>query len=295
MKRLLVLLMVLALFVPVWADAQGMSGPPEVRVLVNDVEIPCVTVLNKWNGATVKRMATFPTLVEQQQGREVPYCEPGAEVRVKFSAPVPDRAELSDRILNPDGTDKYSAPDQPDVQSLTEFPDGWISFELEPNPMSMLSSDGADYEPGASLRGFLLKCWWGENECEYAFMLRTDAGIAAQSKSDDPYEQIAALEPQDYEGLFSWVGRADGAYADALAWRLGESFALNGNAFVSALLACDEQTRTGAIDLLVYEFTIIYGEMESAQAMDALEQLLDQHERPDLLGYIQAQVKANMG
>ena len=32
-----------------------------------------------------------------------------------------------------------------------------------------------DYEDGNTLRGFRLICTWGENECEYVFVIRTDA------------------------------------------------------------------------------------------------------------------------
>ena len=52
----------------------------------------------------------------------------------------------------------------------------WISsFKLERHWAALLSSSSEDYKNGNTLRGFRLLCTWGENQCEYAFVIRTDA------------------------------------------------------------------------------------------------------------------------
>ena len=76
-------------------------------------------------------------------------------------------------MLNRDGSLKYDVAADPVPLALKG---GTGSFVLKPNPAAGLSSDGADYLPGAVLRGFLLTFAWGEDRYQYAFMLRTDAG-----------------------------------------------------------------------------------------------------------------------
>ena len=40
---------------------------------------------------------------------------------------------------------------------------------------AMLSSNSKDYEPENTIRGFKLICSWGDNECEYGFIITSDA------------------------------------------------------------------------------------------------------------------------
>ena len=97
----------------------------------------------------------------------------GESVAFSFRDQPADSATIADYVLNRDGSIKYAAPVAPVPLVLK---DGEGSFVLRPDPAACLSSDSADYLPGAVLRGFLLTCRWGEEEYQYAFLLRTDAG-----------------------------------------------------------------------------------------------------------------------
>jgi hypothetical protein len=96
----------------------------------------------------------------------------GSAVKISFRNQPADSATIQDYVLNRDGDIKYTVPVEPVPLDLK---DGGGSFLLQPNPAACLSSDSADYLPGAVLRGFLITCRWGEDRYQYAFMLRTNA------------------------------------------------------------------------------------------------------------------------
>lgn len=180
MKRLIALLLALcAALAPGSAFAAAQAGePPAIKVACGGVEIPCRMGLLQWNGSAYDRKDTFIELMES--GVEFPYLPLGAQIDLAFAGGAPDSALLRDCLLNADGTEKYLVDELPEPAVLS-FEQGAASFALQPNWMSALSSNLADYAPGATLRGFRLICNWGVNQCEYAFIVRTDAQETAST------------------------------------------------------------------------------------------------------------------
>ncbi len=84
-------------------------------------------------------------------------------------------------------------------------------------------------------------------------------GLAmAESTGDAKMDAIQALEPQNYEGIFAQLATCDGAYADALGRKLLESFTLDPDAFLTALLPYQEAEQTSLFQLLAYTVTQDY-------------------------------------
>ncbi len=150
------------------------SQVPELSVTADGIILPSTMGLNIWNGAMVDRADTLESLAKGTE--ELPYVPLGTPIHFTFDGDAPDRMALTGYVLNEDGTQKYWV-DVPQDELPFTFEDGEGSFPLPGNFLTMLSSDSRDYEAGQSIQGFKLTCAWGENECEYAFMLRTDAGI----------------------------------------------------------------------------------------------------------------------
>ncbi len=167
------LLAVGSILAPATATAFA-TQPPAFTVRADETVLPSTVGLNKWEGAMIKRGDTLVNLAKEWP--ELPYVKPGTEIVFTIDGPAPDSMVLRDYVLNEDGTEKYWV-DAPQNEVAFAFENGAGSFALRGNFLSLLSSNSEDYEPGRSIRGFKLTCAWGENECEYAFILRTDADM----------------------------------------------------------------------------------------------------------------------
>lgn len=145
--------------------------PPEIKVTIGDKEIDYVVAKNIWNNAIYDREGTFQTILKKGFKVEIPYVELGKSVMIDFKKYPPDKLIISDILLNEDGNKMY-----PSIEIIS-FPavlkNGKCSFEINKNMETLLDSN---WEPGKTYnRGFSMIATWGENECEYAFIIRTDS------------------------------------------------------------------------------------------------------------------------
>ncbi|MFA7674416.1 MAG: hypothetical protein WCY62_11250, partial [Clostridia bacterium] len=77
---------------------------------------------------------------------------------------------LTDCCLDEDGTQRFYYTQDIEL----EFIGKKASFSLLENMATLVSSIPSDYEAGSQIRGFRMTCKWGDNECEYAFVVLTD-------------------------------------------------------------------------------------------------------------------------
>ncbi|WP_127533072.1 hypothetical protein [Paenibacillus kobensis] len=119
----------------------------------------------------------FQSMVGAAGTADIPYIKLGSAVEVQLHGITPESYRMTEYILNPDGSLKYApSPDQPPQQPMAmSFQEGAGAFILNPSPMASLSSQSADYEPGATIRGFRFVTNNAGKMKEYAFVLRSDA------------------------------------------------------------------------------------------------------------------------
>ena len=171
---MLVISTILIISAAVYSQSQpNEPTPPKIMVTVNGKVIDYVVGINKWDGAVYDRLDTFHTIMKVDSGIEIPYVELGEIIKIEFMENAPAKTKLYDALLKRDGSNKYT--DRETIDVPVKFVNGKFSFTFEPQMASNLSSNSADYLDGNTLRGFGLICTWGENECEYAFVIRTDA------------------------------------------------------------------------------------------------------------------------
>jgi|GEM_PF-1419447 len=152
----------------------NMLAPPTMAITAAGTDINYVVGLNQWNSIMYDREGTFQTIMKNKSKADLPYVKLNQVFQIAFKGTAPDSVKLEDYILQTNGNARYS---EREVQTIPiEFKNGKGSFVLAANPAAFLSSASSDYETGASIRGFRLTCKWGENECEYAFIIRSDAG-----------------------------------------------------------------------------------------------------------------------
>lgn len=145
----------------------------EISITSGDIEIPFVMGLNKWEGAFYDREDTFQTIMKGDSKNKLPYIKQGEKIQIVFKGKMPDTVSLKEYILTEDGNVKYTDKEVKEIPITFEDKKG--EFDVLLNFAAFLSSNSKDYEPGALIRGYRLVCSWGENECEYGFIIRTDA------------------------------------------------------------------------------------------------------------------------
>ena len=177
MKKLklgiVLILIILSLFL--FGKYNSVSEPPKIKVFSGNTEIPNIVAKNKWDGAVYDREDTFKTIMKNTTISDLPYIELSEEIQIEFEEKAPSSIELQDYILCKDGSIKYIIAEKNIPTSTIKLKNKKAVFKLMANPAALLSSSTSDYEAGSSLRGFRFICKWGENECEYAFVLRSDA------------------------------------------------------------------------------------------------------------------------
>ncbi len=191
------------------------SAPPDITVIGDGVPLPSTVGLNVWNGAMVKRMNTLEYLVTE--GRTAPYVPMGAEIVFRIDEPLPGKVALAGHLLTVDenGTVGGIAAQGPVDFS---YENGTCRFILPPGTAPDSPDDAVS--PGLALRGFTVTCTWGENVCEYAFLLKTDAGLAPlqtiAGKIADATMNTLTIETEDGQKLSFMTEDADTSRADGL-------------------------------------------------------------------------------
>ncbi len=167
MKRIAFLTAMMLICTLLFGCKGELSEPPEIKVTCDGTEIPYVIGLNKWGGSAYDREDTFHTIMKSKT--EIPYIKQEKEIQIEFLGSMPDSTKLEDFILNSDGNKKFNDTVKPETIPI-RFSDKKGKFIFSQNYASMLSSSKKD----VSIRGFRLICKWGEDECEYAFIIRDD-------------------------------------------------------------------------------------------------------------------------
>jgi len=107
---------------------------------------------------------------------DLPYIKNGETVTIVFDSSIPDSVALTEHLLRENGDGKYNIAGM-EYEVMLQASDSRASFTIEPNWATALSSDSGDYAPGGTIKGYRLVCSWGDNECEYGFIVRGDAAV----------------------------------------------------------------------------------------------------------------------
>ena len=153
------------------------ENPPDITVTAGDQSIHYQIGMNQWNGAVYDREESFTYIAKTVEG-DFQYIPLNETITIKFSKDMPDQYALYDYVLDKDGSVKYKNGFGAELKEEIDirFSDKKASFTLLSNPAAMLSSNSEDYLPGETIRGFKLRCKWSNgNDCEYAFIISSDA------------------------------------------------------------------------------------------------------------------------
>ncbi len=209
------------------AKNSALKEPPTLSVNVNGQSLYTQSDKIYWNGVAYDNPLIFENMASNDYLKDIPPFPFGSFVELTFDQPKPDNVIISEFIIDGNGKRKFS--ERVDVSIPFDIKSE-TGFLLQGNAASMLSSNSADYELGAVIRGFLLTCTWGENQCVYAFTLRSDAGVTNTQlesgltdieKTIDKNLEIVISSPKISSSPAAYINEHKAEYEEIL--RLGQS------------------------------------------------------------------------
>jgi len=177
MKKLLgiiALVLVVSILIAGYTLTRSPQEPPQVKITIGDKKIDYIIGINYWNGAVYDRNDTFKTILKKHSKSEIPYIEIGEIVTIRFTNNPPSKITILDILIDEKGNQLFS--DKEIINIPIELKSGKCSFKIDKHFASALSSYYV--EGKTDIRGFRMIASWGgkwQNECEYGFIIRTDA------------------------------------------------------------------------------------------------------------------------
>ena len=173
MKKVIMSIMFILLttiLIIVYTSKKILKDPPKLEITIGDKKIEYITSRNQWDGTAYDRLCAFKTIMKEGSNSEIPYIEIGKTAMISFKNNPPSKFTISDILIDENGKQMYF--DKVINNIPVELSDGKCSFGIKKHFASALSSvyvkNKIDYS------GFKMIASWGENECEYAFIIRTD-------------------------------------------------------------------------------------------------------------------------
>lgn len=173
MKKIIIGIMFILLMTALmigYTSQKSPKEPPELVITIGDKEVEYVTSKNKWDGEIYDREDTFKSILKKGSGIEIPYIEIGKTAVINFKNYPPSQFTVSDILIDKNGNQMYSNKEI--ISIPIKLKDGKCSFEIKKHWASALSSTYVENK--TDIRGFRMIASWGKNECEYAFIIRTD-------------------------------------------------------------------------------------------------------------------------
>jgi hypothetical protein len=174
MKKLIpaiILVLIMSILIIGYYNTKPIQEPPKLTITIGDKQLDYIVTKNQWNGAMYDREDTFKTILKKDSKSEIPYIEIGNTETISFTKNPPMKFTIKDILIDENGNQSYSHKET--INIPVEVKGGKVSFKINKHFASALSSYYV--EGKTDIRGFRMIASWGENECEYAFIIRTDS------------------------------------------------------------------------------------------------------------------------
>lgn len=155
---LLILAVAALLLLLKYASASLFSkDPANITLTAEDgVQLSWIVEKNVWHGVEYDREHTF--VCYEKEGLLPSQIDGGSAVTITINGTVPDWVTLREYALRSNEQSIYG-----DISLLGELD---FYFSGKSGSFTLPASDGG------SVRGYLLTCTWGENTCEYGFVVQ---------------------------------------------------------------------------------------------------------------------------
>ena len=147
--------------------------PPEIIISIDGYSMDYVVQPTNWDGKDYETENTFTNIINKDQF--IPTFllagigdENSRNVVIDFGNSIPDCIIVYDAMLNQNGGSHFNESER----TVAIINNNQVEFNLSQHMAYYLSSNLEDYKKDW-FRLFRLACKWGENECEYAFLINT--------------------------------------------------------------------------------------------------------------------------
>jgi len=130
--------------------------PPTITISGGGQELSWVVAKNQWNGSVYDREPTF--VCYERAGLLPSQLERDASITVTMGGSIPDKVTLREYSLAPSEASAFGS-----IQHLSDI---IFYFNGKSGSFTLPQSDTSP------LRGYLLTCTWGQNTCEYGFVVQ---------------------------------------------------------------------------------------------------------------------------
>ncbi|MBC8586876.1 hypothetical protein [Paratissierella segnis] len=184
MKKSIIIFMAIIISLTGCKSQGATNEPPEVSINIGGKQIQYAVEKNKWNGSVYDKEDIFKTILKK--GIDIPSIEIGETTEIEFKNNPPEQLEIYDILLDDTGSQIYG--DEMIINIPVELKDGKASFEINTHMASYLSS--LYVEDKKDIRGFKMIASWGDNECEYGFIIKTGKEIDRSEISEEERKRI---------------------------------------------------------------------------------------------------------
>ena len=166
----LVLILVLSIFIYGINHTKAIPEPL-IYVKVADQDVKPIYYGDLHNKSR-EELSRFLYHAFEEGWESIPYVDLGDRITVEFENFESDAVVITEALLTQEGTFLYNEKSDLTHEIIAE--NGTVTFELESNPATFLSSNSESYLPGHVIRAFFIKTEIYESNFVFAFVIRTN-------------------------------------------------------------------------------------------------------------------------
>ncbi len=144
---------------------------PLIHVKVADQDVKPIYYGDLHNKSR-EELSRFLYHAFEEGWESIPYVDLGDRITVEFENFESDAVVITEALLTQEGTFLYNEKSDLTHEIIAE--NGTVTFELESNPVTFLSSNSESYLPGHVIRAFFIKTEIYESNFVFAFVIRTN-------------------------------------------------------------------------------------------------------------------------
>ncbi len=144
---------------------------PLIHVKVADQDVKPIYYGDLHNKSR-EELSRFLYHAFEEGWESIPYVDLGDRITVEFENFESDAVVITEALLTQEGTFLYN--EKSDLTHEVTLENGKVTFELESNPATFLSSSSESYLPGHVIRAFFIKTEIDDSNFVFAFVIRTN-------------------------------------------------------------------------------------------------------------------------
>lgn len=230
MKKTTVLIFVIAIcsLLISGCTAKNMpTEPPDIHISIDEKSVNSGWSIIKWDGTVYEKSDQLTNFIQDSKEPEISYFEIGKLVEISFSVNPPDKILITSTLLTEGGGQLYT--DKEILNIATDYKNGNCKFEIPMHPASALSS--LALEGKTDIQGYRILASWGENECEYVFVIRTDSAVSIKSATkiltiEDVKELSKKREELSWGDFAAYTGKEVGSGLHIMQYPIDDKYSV---------------------------------------------------------------------